>query len=298
MLAVAYASNVGGIGTKIGSGTNSIFAGFAWERLHQDIGFLTYMAVALPFVVLFLPIVWLLLWQVARADGMASTTGRAVLERETLALGMPSRAERKVAAVFALAALLWAFSDLIRPLLAKAVARTFEFSMQGKHYEAAVALLAAALLAGFRLLSWSSLRKLPFASLVLLGGSLAMAHGIEQSGLSTWIGERLSLLGSLSLAAQLGLASFGTILLSAFASNTATVNVVLNVLPKDISVLFAAAMAASCDFMLPAGTPPNAIVFGSGYVRLSTMIRVGFVLDMLAALLLTVYMLLYGRHLL
>lgn len=296
LLAVAYAANVGGMATKIGTGTNSIFAGFAADRLHADIGFLRYMVVSLPFVLAFLPIIWLLLWRVGRLDVMASGAGGAVLERELRALGSPSRSERRVAAVFVLAAVLWALGDLIRPLLAPLAAEGFGFKLQGKHYEAGVALLAATLLVLGRLLPWAAFRKLPFASLVLLGGSLAMAHGIEQSGLSAWIGQRLAMFGDLPLVAQLALASFGTILLSAFASNTATINVVLNVLPKDMAVLFTAALAASCDFMLPAGTPPNAIVFGSGYVRLSTMIRVGFVLDLLAGVLLTVYMLLYGRH--
>jgi sodium-dependent dicarboxylate transporter 2/3/5 len=125
-----------------------------------------------------------------------------------------------------------------------------------------------------------------------------MAAGIEQSGLSDFLGEQMRALSSLALPQRLLLASFGTVALSAVASNVASINVVLNVLPQETAVLFAAAMAASCDFMLPAGTPPNAIVFGSGYVRLSTMMRVGFVLDLAAAFLIAVYMLLYGRFLL
>jgi sodium-dependent dicarboxylate transporter 2/3/5 len=100
------------------------------------------------------------------------------------------------------------------------------------------------------------------------------------------------------LVGQIGLASLGSVFLSAVASNTATVNIALNVLPRDLGVLFATTIAASCDFMLPAGTPPNAIVFGSGYVRLPTMIRVGFVLDLLAAVIITGYVFLYARHLL
>ena len=80
-----------------------------------------------------------------------------------------------------------------------------------------------------------------------------------------------------------------TVFLSAVASNSATVNVMLNVLPRSLPLLFSAAIAASCDFMLPAGTPPNAIVFGSGYIRLPVMIRNGFVLDVLAVLAATLY---------
>jgi len=134
--------------------------------------------------------------------------------------------------------------------------------------------------------------------LVLLGGSLSMATGIEESGLSLWLGERFGGLAALPLAGQLGVATTGTIGLSAVASNVATINVVLNVLPQNLPVLFAITMGASCDFMLPAGTPPNAIVFGSGYIRLSTMMRIGLALDVAAAALITLYMLAYGQWLL
>lgn len=122
-----------------------------------------------------------------------------------------------------------------------------------------------------------------------------MAGGIEASGLSAWLSGQLKLLSSLAFPLQILLAAFGTIGLSAVASNTATINIVLNVLPQNVTVLFASALGASCDFMLPAGTPPNAIVFGSGYIRLSTMIRIGFLLNILAGLLITAYMLGYAR---
>ena len=158
-------------------------------------------------------------------------------------------------------------------------------------------LAAASLLAG-RVLSLPALRRIPWGTLVLLGGSLAMAHGIEESGLSLWLGERFGGLAELPLAGQIAVATTGTIGLSAVASNVATINVVLNVLPPNLPVLFAITMGASCDFMLPAGTPPNAIVFGSGYIRLSTMMRVGFMLDVAAAIIVTLYMLVYGQWLL
>jgi len=88
------------------------------------------------------------------------------------------------------------------------------------------------------------------------------------------------------------------VLLTAVASNTATINVALNVLPRSLAVLSASVLGSSTDFALPAGTPPNAIVFGSGYVRLPTMMRVGFVLDLVSIVLITAYVLLYARHVL
>ncbi|HLV64607.1 MAG TPA: DASS family sodium-coupled anion symporter [Polyangiaceae bacterium] len=295
MLAVAYGANVGGIGTKIGTSTNSIFAGFVSNRLGTEFGFFQFSLVAMPFVLLFLPLVWLVLWVHGRRDGIRTSAGRAVLERELRALGAPSSRERAVGSVFLGAALLWMASDLVRPLVAPGFEQLFGFRFQSKHYEAGVALLSGFVLLTTRLLSLRALFSMPYGSLVLLGGSLAMAGGIEASGLSAWLSGQLKLLSSLAFPLQILLAAFGTIGLSAVASNTATINIVLNVLPQNVTVLFASALGASCDFMLPAGTPPNAIVFGSGYIRLSTMIRIGFLLNILAGLLITAYMLGYAR---
>ena len=291
MLGVAYASNVGGIGTKIGTGTNSIFCGFLSEKLHTDIGFLRYIAFAAPFVVLFLPVVWALLWSVGRTDAPAGDQGREVLDRELAAMGAPGRGERRVAVVFLCAALLWILGDPIR----NAIAPLVPFKLQGKHYEASVSMLAALVLIVSRGVSFAALRRLPWSTLVLLGGSFAMASGIEASGLGRWMAASMKGLGDLPPLAQLGITSSGTIALSAVASNTATINVMLNVLPAKLPLLFASAIAASCDFMLPAGTPPNAIVFGSGYIRLATMMRIGFLLDVAAAVLIPIYVLVYGQ---
>ncbi|WP_437513145.1 SLC13 family permease [Sorangium sp. So ce1099] len=309
MLGVAYASNVGGIGTKIGTGVNSIFCGFLADKLHHDISFLRYMALASPFVVLFVPLLWLALWRVGKRDGLSAGHARDVLDRELAAMGPMSRGEKKVAAVFALASALWILGDPLRAAIApqlQAALRVLDaalgsgsaaYKVQGKHYEATVAVLAAFSLLALRALSLASLRRMPWGTLVLLGGSFAMAAGIEAGGLSAWMAAKLAVVAEAPLLAQIGLASVATVALSALASNTATVNVALNVLPQDLGVLFAATIAASCDFMLPAGTPPNAIVFGSGYVRLPVMIKTGFVLNVAAALLITVYVYGYARHL-
>ena len=123
----------------------------------------------------------------------------------------------------------------------------------------------------------------------MLGGSFALATGVEGSGLSGWLSSQLVILVTLPQPAQMAIAVTSSIALSAVASNTATVNVMLNILPRSLPILFTTAIAASCDFALPAGTPPNAIVFGSGYVRLPTMMRTGVLLDLTAALLLTLY---------
>lgn len=302
MLAVAYGSNVGGIGTKIGTGTNSIFCGFVAEKLHIDIGFLHFIALGLPFVVLFIPVTWAVLWRAARKDHIGADRGRELadeeLRDELRAMGPMSAGEKKVAGVFLTAALLWIAGDAIRRPLGSLVPKLWEgFAFQGKHYEASVSMLAALSLLFMGAVSRRALRRVPWSTLLLLGGSFAMAAGIEGSGLSKWIALQFDGVAGMPLAAQIGLATGGTVILSAVASNTATVNVALNVLPPAMPVLAATAIAASCDFMLPAGTPPNAIVFGSGVVRLPVMMKTGFFLDILAIVLITIYMLVYGQFL-
>lgn len=298
MLSVAYASNVGGIGSKIGTGTNSIFCGFVADKLKYDIGFLHYLALGIPFVLLFIPVIWAVLWRVGKKDHIQESRGKSVLDEQLSAMGAMSGGEKKVALVFLVAASLWIFGDLIRPMLSAWVSGlTGGFKMQGKHYEAAVSMLAAACLVLWGALSLKSFRRVPWSTLLLLGGSFAMAAGIEGSGLSKWMTAQFEGIAALPLSAQVFLSSLGTVALSAVASNTATVNVALNVLPPSLPVLASTAISASCDFMLPAGTPPNAIVFGSGVVRLPTMMRVGFVLDLLAVLLITAYVMVYVRFL-
>jgi len=290
MLAVAYGSNIGGIATKIGTGTNSIFCGFVARVLHRDLGFVEYMIVATPFMVCFLPVIWLVLWRVARHDADTIGEAGAAIEEQLRALGPPAPAERQVGTIFALAAAAWIFGDLLRPLVTPWVPAFWSgFTFQGKHYEAGVAMTAAALVLVTRAASLRALRRVPWSTLILLGGSFSMAAGIEASGLSSWMSERLAGLAALPFAVQVLGTNAATVFLSAVASNTATVNVMLNILPRSLPLLFSAAIAASCDFMLPAGTPPNAIVFGSGYIRLPVMIRNGFLLDVLAVLAATLY---------
>ena len=296
MLAVAYASNVGGIGSKIGTGTNSIFCGFAAERLGRDIGFLEFLAVGVPFVVLFLPVVWGVLWLRARRERFDYEGARATLESEVAALGPLRGRERRVAIVFAGAALLWMLGDPLRKALAPEVAALWPgMKLLPKHYEATVALLAAGALLAQRALPWAAIRRIPWSTLVLLGGSFSMAAGIEASGLARFLAGELAALATLPLAAQVLLATAASVVLTAVASNTATINVALHVLPPVMPVLTASTIASSCDFALPAGTPPNAIVFGSGYIRLRDMMRTGLWLDLAAVFFVTGYTLVWVR---
>ena len=294
MLAIAYGSNIGGIGTKIGTAPNGQFAGFL-ERLGQPVSFLEFSAVGLPFVLMMLPVTWAMLWRLARKDELAGDA-RDVVAAELRALGRPARAEKIVAGAFLVAAALWIASQPLTAELAPLAAGSFGWPLRSAHVEGTIAMLVAAALllwpvGGRRVLEPKALATVPWETLLLLGGGFAMAAGIQESGLSKYLGQQLSLIAAFPPLAQVILASLATVALSAVASNTATIAVMLVVL-KDAAapgvltpVLFAATIASSCDFALPAGTPPNAIVFGSGYVRIPVMARLGVVLDLVAALL-------------
>jgi sodium-dependent dicarboxylate transporter 2/3/5 len=296
MLAIAYGANVGGIGTKIGTAPNAQFAGFA-ERLGIEISFIDFLAVGMPFVALFLPVVWLGLWTIARhdcrADGLAGEIGGTVIARERAKLGAIRQGERLVLAVFAVTAAGWIAGKPLTSLLREQAGLGW---LSTAHVEGSLAVLAALVLLllrseGQAVLRPRSLRTVPWETLLLLGGGFALAAAVQSSGLSAFMAGQLTAIRELPAFQQVLLAALATVGISAVASNTATIAVMLVVLADAASpevlpvVLFAATIAASCDFALPVGTPPNAIVFGSGYVDIPRMFRLGVVLDLVAALL-------------
>jgi sodium-dependent dicarboxylate transporter 2/3/5 len=201
--------------------------------------------------------------------------------------------ERVVGAVFLAAVLLWIVSGPLARALAPHVGA---FKLATAHVEGGVSMAAGLSLlllrtGGAPVLGLAQARRVPWRPLLLLGGSFAMAASIDASGLSRWLGSQLEILRAAPGLLQVVAASLATVTLSAVASNVATTAVMLTVLHDVVSpglmptVLFAATIAASCDFALPAGTPPNAIAFGSGYVTPLQMARTGVLLDVSAALL-------------
>ena len=290
MLAVAYGSNVGGIGTKIGTIPSTQLSGFLAQR-GVEVSFLEFAAVGIPFVLLFLPVVWLALWRVGRKDAPHADVGQRVLAGEGARLGAMRRGEAIVLAVFLATAAVWVMG---KPLTEALRARVLP-ELATAHVEAGAAMLASFVLFACRVgrrrvLEPASLRFVQWGTLVLLGGGFSLGACVQASGLSHWLGAQLEALRAAPPFAQALAASTVTVAISAFASNAATVAVMLPVLAGSVApehatqILFAATFAASCDFALPAGTPPNAIVFGSGYLTIPLMARTGVVLDVAAAL--------------
>lgn len=293
MLGIAYAANVGGIGTKIGTVPNSQFSQFMADKVGVEISFFQFALVGVPFVILFLPIVWFALWRVGRADAPPAEAGRLAVATELGKLGSMKPAERVVLRIFLVVIAVWMcgkpLTDLLRP-------HVTAFALKTSHVEGGSALIAAIVVLlwrvqGRRILEWPAFRAIPWSTLLLLGGSFSMAEAVQTSGLSNWLGNQLAALRDLPPLAQLLVACITTVGISAVASNVSTIAVMLTVLHSAIApplrntVLFASTIASSCDFALPAGTPPNAIVFGSGYVTVGKMAKTGFLLDLIAAIL-------------
>lgn len=292
LLAIAYSASIGGIATLIGTPPNALLAAYLVENQGIEVGFAQWMLMGVPVSLVMLGLTW---WWLTRRDfGLSSQTGSGELIREELAkLGSLQKAEKLVAAVFVLAAVGWVF----RPLLSAGLMPWL--SDTGIAIAAAVVLFL--LPVDFRkkvfVLDWETAEKLPWGVLLLFGGGLAMAGVISSSGLAQWIAESLSGSGALPTLMMIALVTAVIIFLTEVTSNTATAAAFLPLLgalavSQGVPVLLftvPAAIAASCAFMMPVATPPNAIVFSSGHMSIKDMIRVGFVLNLLGIVVVTAF---------
>lgn len=301
MLAVAYGASIGGVTTLIGTPPNAIFAANALELIGQEITFAGWLPVGLAVAIPMLAGCWVLLvWMFgvggARHAGTAEQVGAEGQPAAGLAPG-----ERFVLGVFAGTVLAWVMrtpkeiGSLRIPGLTDVVPG---ISDAGIAIAAAVVLLTVPLpRARFRVaLDWQTARGIPWGILLLFGGGLALAGSFQSSGLSEWVGGRLQVLEGLPLPAVVAATTTLFVFLTELTSNTATAAIGmplmvgvaggLNVAP--LPVMAAAALASSMAFMLPVATPPNAIVFGKGQIKIGEMARAGIVLNLMAILTISV----------
>ena len=294
MLGIAYACSIGGMGTLIGTPPNAFLAGFMLETYGVTIGFAEWMLLGVPLVLVGLPLCYLLLTRVAFPIRTRELPGgRELVEREVRALGSMSRAETRVAVLFVLTALTW----MARPLLIEHVTWLWGLSDAGIAMTAALALfiLPSGEPGGRRLLDWRLARDTPWGVLILFGGGLSLASAVESTGLSAWLGAGVVGLSGWPLPLLVLAVVTAVILLTELTSNTATAATFLPVLGgvalglgrDPLLLAVPAALAASGAFMLPVATPPNAIVYGSGAVRIEDMVRAGIWLNVLFVLLIT-----------
>ena len=285
LLGVAYGSSAGGIATLIGTPPNALLAAFMAQNYGVEIGFGQWMLLGLPISFVMLVATWWLLTRMLFRVGRDEVPGaRATIRDALAALGPASVAEKRVAVVFGLTALLW----ISRPWLAGLVPAL-------QLTDTAIAVAGALLLfiipngieRGRFLLTWEHAERLPWGVLLLFGGGLSLAAAVSQSGLAVWIGGELEGLAGwpvmLLVLAVVTLIIFLTELTSNLATAATFLPVVaalaLSVGQPPLLLAIPAVLAASCAFMLPVATPPNAIVFASGYLTIPQMARAGLWLN-------------------
>ena len=293
LLSIAYGASTGGIATLIGTPPNALMAAYLADSYNIEIGFATWMLIGVPLSAVLLALAWLWLTKVMyKVDTSAvQVETRGMFKEQLATLGSMSRAEKGLLAVFVFAAIGW----VLRPLLAKASGLAIS--------DTGIAIIAALLLfilpankgSEERILDWDSAAKVPWGILLLFGGGLALAAMINASGLADYIANMLSGASALELALGVLIVTALITFLTEITSNTATAAGFLPLLgPVAESItgtplvwVIPAALAASCAFMMPVATPPNAIVFGSGELKIKDMIRAGFVLNLIAISLIT-----------
>lgn len=292
VLSIAYGCNIGGMGTIIGTPPNALLAGFMSENYGFEIGFAQWMMVGVPLLIVSLPILYYLLVKVVYPIEIDELPGgKRLINRKLAKLGAISPAEKRVAFVFGTTALLWVF----RPLLSNAVPG---LSDAGIAIGAAVIFFIIPSGMGQQqfLLSWPDAEELPWGVLLLFGGGLSLASAISSTGLAEWIGQGVSIIGGWPVLLLVGLVILLIVFLTEITSNTATTAAFLPILASvaiglgenPLLLAIPAALGASCAFMLPVATPPNAIVYGSGKITIPEMSKAGLVLNITFIILLTV----------
>lgn len=281
LLGIAYAASIGGIGTLIGTPPNALLAGFLSSEYDIQIGFAQWMLIGVPIALTMLVVVWFML---SRKDfGLTSSNSRDLLRQQLVDLGPMSRGEKLVGIMFLLTAAAWIF----QPVLAKSLPW-----LNDTVIAIASAIIMFMIPVDLKkrqfLMDWETTTTMPWGVLLLFGGGLSLAAVISSSGLAVWIAESLGIFGTLPVLAMVLLITTVILFLTEVTSNTATAAAFLPLVGalavgQDISpILFAvpAAVAASCAFMMPVATPPNAIVFGTGHMKISDMINAGFKLNL------------------
>jgi sodium-dependent dicarboxylate transporter 2/3/5 len=294
LLGVAYASTIGGMATLVGTAPNAMMAAFMLENYNTSIDFASWMLVGIPLSLCMLPLAWLALTRIVfRVDFRTSAEGRALLRKAKTDLGRISVPETRVAIVFVALALAWIF----RPLLVRIPGLD---GLDDSGIAMAGALALFLIPSGDRqdplLIRWQHVEKLPWAILILFGGGLALASAVSDTGLAAWLGDNLHAVASLPAPVLVIIIATMIIFLTELTSNIATTATFLPVAGAvaieagidPIVLIVPATLAASCAFMLPVATPPNAIVFGSGLLTIPKMVRAGVVLNIIGIVLVSI----------
>jgi sodium-dependent dicarboxylate transporter 2/3/5 len=306
MLGIAYSASIGGIATLVGTPPNIVFAGIVKSMFPKapEIGFLDWLKIGLPLVVIFLPVTWFYLTHIAVPPRIKRIPGgREVIQRDLRELGKMRTGEKLTLVVFVFVALSWVFRRDINLGFWVIPGWSGLLGISEYVHDSTVAIFGAILLfllpVDFKkrvfVLNWEWALRIPWGIILLFGGGFALAAGFQTSGLAQWIGEGLSFLCGVPTIIMILCICLLLTFLTEVTSNTATTTMMMPVLGAlaaatcihPFLLMIPAAMSASCAFMLPVATPPNAIIFGSGYLRIPDMARVGFFLNLIGAIIIT-----------
>jgi sodium-dependent dicarboxylate transporter 2/3/5 len=294
MLAIAYSASIGGIATLIGTPPNLVLAGIIHELYGIEISFSDWIVVGLPVSVILLIICWKYLTEFAFTfEQTTFPGGKAEIQKQLQALGKISYEEKIVLGVFIATGLAWIsrsfilnkfIPDLDDTIIAVISAIILFLIPAGKNQQR-------------QIITWDEAVKMPWGVLLLFGGGLALAEGFKTSGLAAWLGGQMTLLDIVSLLPLLVVLVLAVNFLTEITSNLATTAMLLPVLaPLAVSIdvhplmlMVGATLAASCAFMLPVATPPNAVVFGSGYLKISDMVKAGIWMNIVSIIFISLF---------
>lgn len=298
MLSIAYAANIGGTATLIGTPPNMIFSAFLQNQYNVTISFFDWAKMGVPFACVMLFIAWLIVTKMFFRSHTSHLTGaKGAIDQQLSALGPMSLAEKLVSGVFVLTASLWMF----RPIFQKVTGLDIS--------DSAIALIGAVVLfilpvdikKGQFVLHWKDTDRLPWGILLLFGGGLSLASALGGSGelgdisVIQWIGNMISGIGGIYVMGLIVIVVSVVLLMTELMSNMALTAIFLPVAAalslgigeNPLLTTIPITLAASCAFMLPIATPPNAIVFASGHVSVMQMVRVGVVLNIISVIIIS-----------
>lgn len=291
MLGIAYSASIGGVATLIGTPPNLVLAGVVSETYGYEITFFEWFIFGFPISITLLVFCWLYLTRVAyRFKQTEFPGGQKEIARLKKELGPISHEERRVAIVFALAGFCW----ISRSYLLQNILPALDDTIIAIFFGLLLFVLPSKKEKN-SLLNWKDTIQLPWGIIILFGGGMALAKAFETSGLAIWLGELMTAFGGLPLFILILLLVTAVNFLTEISSNLATTAMLLPVLaPLALEVdvhpfglMFGAAIAASCAYMLPVATPPNAVVFGSGYLKIPDMVSRGIAMNIFSIVLIT-----------
>lgn len=293
ILGVAYAAIIGGLGTFVGTPTNAILQGYMSKNYNYSFSLADWMKFGVPLLLFLLTCTWLLLSHRFLRHAHICADVKNVVQEAFTKLGPMGREEKVVLAVFACVASLWIFGGLLTEATGIAID------------DATVGIIGATLLFVIPTsrsfdkypLCWKDTRRLPWGILIFFGGSLSISDALTSTGVTLWLSGELTGLQGMNMALIVLMVVVLMIGVSEMMSNVATITAFLPILAamadamqvNPLIIMVPATLAASCGFMLPGASAPNAIAFGTGHIKVRDMIRTGFFLDLLSAVTIVIF---------